>query len=152
MDSRIPNDVNDAVYRVVHDFGVEALARRTGTAAGTIYNKASPTDAGHHKPTLADALIWSQITGDYRIAQAFCHCLGGAFIPLHGLSKHSDSALLDLVLQHDSETGDFAGALRAALDDGRITPREFATLNREGREAIAALLELLARLEDMSHD
>lgn len=150
-DSRIPKDVNDAVYRVVHEFGVERLAARTGTAAGTIYNKALATDSGHHKPTLADALIWSQITGDLRIAHAFCHTLGGVFIEIDHLKRHSDDALLDLVLRTEVEHGDFARALQAALADGRISAQDYEDLHREAYEAISAFLELLSRLEGMSH-
>jgi len=150
-DSRIPADVSDAVYRVVHDFGVERLAARTGTPAGTIYNKANPHDSSHHKPTLSDALIWSQLAGDRRIAHAFCRALGGAFVDLSGMAGQADKALLDLALRRDKEYGDFAGALLLALEDGRISRADYSALHREGYEAVTAMLELLARLEGMAH-
>jgi hypothetical protein len=150
-DSRIPADVSDAVYRVVHDFGAEKLAARTGTPAGTIYNKANPHDTSHHKPTLSDALIWSQIAGDRRIAHAFCRALGGVFVDLSGMARQSDKALLDLALRRDKEFGEFAGALLLALEDGRISGTDYAVLRREGYEAVTAMLELLSRLEAMAH-
>lgn len=149
-DSRIPADVSDAVYRVVHDFGVERLAARTGTPAGTIHNKANPNETSHHKPTLSDALIWSQIAADKRIAHAFCRALGGAFVDLSGMAGQSDKALLDLALKRDKEAGDFAAALLLALEDGRISAADYRALHREGYEAVTAMLELLARLEAMS--
>ena len=149
-DSRIPADVSDAVYQLVRGFGAEKLAARTGTPAGTIYNKANPSDSTHHKPTLADALIWTQISGDFQVVHALCRTLGGVFVPLDRMAEHSDAALLDLVLRHDSEHGDFARALKHALEDGRISADDFDYLKKEGYEAISALLEMLARLEDMS--
>jgi hypothetical protein len=76
-DLRIPADVNDAVYRVVHDFGAQKLAALTGQSAGVILNKANPHDSAHHKPTLQDALVWSALTGDKRIAAALCVAWAG---------------------------------------------------------------------------
>lgn len=148
-DSRIPADINDAVYRVVHDFGVEKLAARTGTPAGTIYNKALASDSTHHKPTLADALIWSQITHDPRIVQALCRCLGGAFVPIDDLARVSDAALLELVANWMSEQGRFFEAFNQTIADGEVTLGEFEATDRQARQVISALLELLGRLEQM---
>ncbi len=148
-DRRIPADVNDAVYRVVHDFGANKLASLTGTSAGVILNKANPHDSAHHKPTLADALVWSQLTRDMRIVHALCQTLGGVFVPLDGVAEQSDAALLDLICERDSALGEFARALRAALADGRVSSAEYAELHTELYQAVTALLTLLTRLEGM---
>lgn len=151
-DLRIPADVNEAVYRVVHDFGAQKLAALTGTSAGVILNKANPHDTSHHKPTLADALVWTSLTKDPRIVQALCQTLGGVFVSLEAQDQASDAALLDLICERDSALGEFAKALREALADGRVTPPEFADLRREMYEVIVALLTLLSRLEGMVRD
>ncbi|MBI5922554.1 MAG: phage regulatory CII family protein [Betaproteobacteria bacterium] len=82
-DSRIPDDVLDAVYQFVRRHKAEWLSKKTGTPAGTIWNKANPHDTSHHKPTLSDVLVWSQIAGDYSIVQSLCRALGGVFVALH---------------------------------------------------------------------
>lgn len=151
-DSRIPTDVNDAVYQLVRKFGAERLSEKTGTPAGTIYNKANPHDTGHHKPTLSDILIWTQIAGDYRVVQALCRALGGVFVALHTQALCSDVELLNLLAKRDIEQGEFAEILIDALDDGEISPEDFARIKTAGWDVITAWLELLSRLEGIAHD
>lgn len=151
-DSRIPADVNDAVYRLVKDYGPEKLASKTGTPTGTIYNKANPHDTSHHKPTLSDVLIWTLISNDYRIIHAICRAVGGVFVETHALGGSSDMELLDLVLRREKEDGEFADALMKALQARRISPAAFSLLRKEGYEAATALMELLARLESMVNE
>lgn len=149
-DSRIPADINDAVYRVVRDFGVERLASITGQSPGVLYNKTSLSLEEHNKPTLADALIWTLGTRDLRIVQALSRCVGGVHVSLAGLAQQSDAALLDLVLRRSKEDGEFASQLMSVLDRGAVSPADYDRLHKEGYEAIAAFIELLLRLEDMS--
>lgn len=151
-DSRIPDDVLDAVYQFVHRHKAEWLSKKTGTPAGTIWNKANPHDTSHHKPTLSDVLIWSQIAGDYSIVQALCRALGGVFVSLHTLAETSDLELLDLVLKREKEDGEFADVLAKALGDGNIDQEDFRKLRTEAYDVITAVLELLSRLEGMIRD
>lgn len=148
-DSRIPRDVHEAIQRLVLDFGVQKLAQITGTSPGTIYNKANPNDTGHHKPTVSDLIAWTNATGNSVAAQSFCLAVGGAFVALPEVDGHSDAALLDLVLVHQKELGDFAAALAAALDKGRITGGDWPRLSKEGLEAVSALMVLISRIEGM---
>ncbi len=149
-DSRIPADVCDAVYRVVKDFGAERLAAATGTPAGTIYNKANPNESSHHKPTLADGILWTNLTGDIRIAQAVSRATGGVHVDLRGLAEQSDEALLDLLLLRGREEGEADRVLAEALADGRICRRDFERIHKEELEAVAARLTVLYRLEGMA--
>jgi hypothetical protein len=151
-DSRIPADVNDAVFDLVKAFGAERLAKKTGTPAGTIYNKANPHETSHHKPTLSDILIWTQITGDYRVVQALCRALDGAFVAMHTRQHTSDLELLDIVCKRDSEQGQFADALSAALADGRVSRADYQRLRREGWDVVTAWLELIGRIEGMADE
>lgn len=148
-DSRIPADVNDAVYRLVKAYGADRLSAKTGTPAGTIHNKANPHDTGHHKPTLSDVLIWTQITHDYQVVEALCRALDGVFVPLHSRQYASDVELLELVLQRDRQQAEFADALLAGLSDGTISDDDFQACRKEGFDVITAWLELLGRLEGM---
>ena len=148
-DSRIPADVNDAVYRLVREFGAEKLAEKTGTPAGTIYNKANPNDTGHHKPTLSDGILWTNITGDMRIATAFSRAVGGVFVDLRGMDEHSDAALLDLILLRGVEEGKADRVLSQALGDGRISRAEFERIRKEELEVVSSRLTVLFRIEGM---
>lgn len=148
-DSRIPADVNDAVYRLVKGYGADRLSAKTGTPAGTIHNKANPHDTSHHKPTLSDVLIWTQITGDYQVVEALCRALDGVFVRLHSHQHLTDVALLELALEREQEEGRFADELLTALSDGSISPDDFQRCRKAGFDVITAWLELLGRLEGM---
>lgn len=159
-DPRIPADVNDAVYRVVHDFsyrdaagrilsGAERISQLTGTPVGTILNKANPHDTGHHKPALAEGILWTNITGDLRIAQSFSRAVGGVHVDLRGMAEQSDAALLDLVMRREKEEGEAAGVLGEVLEKGHITRADFARIEREELEAVAARLTVLERTRGM---
>lgn len=148
-DSRIPADVNDAVYQLVKAYGAEKLAARTGTPPGTIWNKANPHETSHHKPTLTDVLIWTQISDDYQIVRALCRVLGGAFVMLSTRELASDQALLDIILKRDEQQGEFADCLATALADGAVSMADYQALHKEGWDVVTAWLELLGRLEGM---
>lgn len=148
-DSRMPSDVTDAVYRVVHDFGTDRLGRMTGTSPGVISNKANPHETTHHRPTLAEGIVWTNITQDPRIAEAFCRAVGGVFVSLEDMERVSDDALLDLVLAESAREGDAARSLSDVLQDGRVTRGEFEELRRAELEAVAARLTVLQRVEGM---
>lgn len=144
-----PKDLQDAFYRVVHDFGVEKLARMMGTSPGVHSTRANTHDTSHHKPTLAEGVVVSNLTGDKRIAQAFAANCGGVFFEIPDLSNVSDVALLEALTKIGAEAGDFHRALHGALDDNRISRKEAAAIRREALEWIAAIAEGLARIEGM---
>lgn len=148
----IPADVNDAVYRTVHDFGVERLAALTGTPAGTIYNKANQHDSSHHKPTLADAVIWQVLSSDFRILQAMGRALGHVCVRVPDVAQASDQALLELVAKVGAEEGAFFRAIQEGLADRRFTRGEFLRIRRDGFTAIAAIVEASARIEGLIDD
>lgn len=151
-DSRIPADVSDAVYQFVKRHGAEWLSSKTGTPAGTIYNKANPNDSSHHKPTLQDVLVWTQLAGDYSMVQALCRALDGVFVALHTQQHASDMELLDLILTRDIRHGQFADELATAISDGRVSSAEFVGLRNRAMDVVTSMLELLGRLEGMIHD
>ena len=148
-DSRIPADVNHAVYTLVKDFGADKLSRLTGTPEGTIHNKANPHETSHHKPTLSDIIIWTNLSGDVRIPSAISRSCGGVHVDLRGMEHQSDEALLDLILAQDREEGEAASAIQRALDDGRVSQLAFDLIRGEELEAVAARLTVLQRLQGM---
>lgn len=151
MGSAIPKDVQDAFYRVVHDFGVEKLAGRMGMSPGVLYNKANCNDSSHHKPTLADCIVVTHLTGDKRIVQAFCHSAGGVYHELPDLSSLSTDALLIHLTRIQIRNGSFHHEIHEALrDDDVISADEYGRIEGEAREYIAMILEGLARMREMA--
>lgn len=153
MAQRPIRDVFEAFYRVVHDYpgpeGVERLAAKMGMTAGTLYNKANTNESSHHKPTLADAVVVSSITGDHRILYAFAHTLGEVCFPLPNLKNVSDQALIELICAIGVEGGDFHRAVTDGFADRKFTRREFAQVRKEAYEFIGAIAEAMARMEGL---
>jgi hypothetical protein len=167
MGSPVPKDVQDAFYRVVHDRDVVKLAGQMGMSPGVLYNKANPNESSHHKPTLADCIILTNLTGDKRIAQAFCHSVGGAFCALPDLSNLSTDALLIHLTRIQMQSGDFHRSIHltriqmqsgdfhrsihdALKEDNEISGRELRTIEAEAQGYIGVILESLARMREMA--
>lgn len=151
MGNSTPKDVHEAFYRVVHDRDVAKLAGMMGMSPGVLYNKANPNETNHHKPTLADCVVLTNLTQDKRIAQAFCHSVGGLYVELPDLSDLSTDALLDHLLCVGEEVGNFHGAIHASLtDDNRINRAEYLVIEAEAHHLVAAVLEALERMKEMS--
>lgn len=151
MAAQLPTDMQDAFYRVVHDHGVEKLAGKMGLSPGVLYNKANPSDEHGNKPTLADGVVASVVSGDDRIAQAFCHTLGGIFVRLPDLSGLTTDALVLHLTEIGAEGGDFYRAIHEALElDDTISRSEFDLIEREALQFIAVIHEGLLRMREMA--
>jgi hypothetical protein len=151
MSKSIPKDVQDAFYRVVHDRDVSKLAAQMGISAGVLYNKANVNESTHHKPTLSDAIVLTNITGDKRIVQALCQSVGGVYYELPDLSNVETDALLSHILKIEVEGGDFHRSIHDALaDDNAINKKELAKIEVELHHWIAAILEAFARMREMA--
>lgn len=153
MGRPIPGNVQDAFYRVVHDYpkGVETLANKMGVPTGTLYNKANANESSHHKPTLADAVVATVISGDKRILHAFAATVGEVCYPLPDLSILTTTALIAHITKIGLEGGDFYRAIHVALaTDDRIDTKDYVEIEREAHEWIAAILEGLARMKEMA--
>lgn len=151
MGNSVPKDVQDAFYRVVHDRDVAKLAGQMGMSPGVLYNKANPNDSSHHKPTLADCIILTNLTGDKRIAQAFAHSVGGVYHDLPDLSNLSTDALLLHLTRIQMQSGDFHRSIHDALkEDNEISRKEFRTIEAEAHGCLGVILESLARMREMA--
>ena len=161
MASRIPSDVFEAFYFVTHDYeggdgeggGVPALARLMGMPVGTLYNKANINDNenNNNKPTLKDAVLATVLSKDTRIAQAFAKIAGGVFYQLPDYSQVPTDALLLHLTKIGAESAEFYSCLDQSLRaDSDINAEEFAALEQEAHQWIAAILEAIHRLREMS--
>jgi len=143
------SDPHEAFRAVVFDHGVEDLARRMGVPIGTLYNKANLHDDSHHKPTLRDVLLVSELSSDHRILHALAYTLGEVCFPIPDLTTVSDVALLEAVTRIGVEGGDFHACLHQGLEDGQFCRRDYQRLRLEALEWIGAIAEALARVEGL---
>lgn len=151
MGNSIHKDVQEAFYRVVHDRDVAKLAAQMGMSPGVLYNKANSNETNHNKPTAADCVVLTNITGDKRVVQAICHSVGGLYVELPDVSNLSTDALMDHILRVSEEDGDFHGSIRASLqDDNKISPAEFKVIEKEANHLMAAVMEALQRMREMA--
>lgn len=149
----VPKNVQEAFYRVVHDYpeGVEALANKMGIPPGTLYNKANANETSRHKPTLADAVVATVISGDKRILHAFAATVGEVCYSLPDMSDLTTTALISHITRCEAEGGDFYRAIHQAFEnDGQINGGDYEKIKSEAYEWIASILEGLARMKEMS--
>jgi hypothetical protein len=143
--------IDDAAYRLVHEFrdgprsGAPALAPLVNMNAGTLLNKANPHQ--EHQFTVREIVAIESATGRSLMLQAHATLLGFTVIPLGDFDSTSDVELLSLYANYHAEVGDVATAVRRALNDKRISRREYERIRREFMEATQAGMEFLARLE-----
>lgn len=137
-------DVMDAAHATAHAYpgGTEALALRLGKAAGAFRQEllGLPT----HKLGLATAAQMVELSGDHRIIHALCAANGLVAIAVDGVESRGD--MLGMLLDQASASGDFAGAIRAALADGVITANELADVADKAMAKIASVQGLLREL------
>lgn len=144
-------DVLDAAYATVHDFpgGASALAPRAGFSSPHVLNsKVRPGCSTHHLTLLeADRLIG--ITGDVRVLRAMAQAHGYLLLPMPGADAADDGDVLGGVLHMDAAGGEFAGSIRAAVDDGLITRRELQAIERDSHSTQAAIVLLVRKLRTL---
>lgn len=155
--NRVPKDAHEAFRQVVYDFGIpnvisgpDRLSAMTGIPSGTLSNKCNINDTSHHKPTLADCVLVTLLTGDKRIVQAFARTVGGVYYEFPDFSSLTTDALMVHILKIAHENGDFHRAIERATERDGISRKEYVAIEKEGHELIAAILESLVRMKEMS--
>lgn len=144
-------DVLDAAYLVGQDFvpgGAEGLARKLRIPPRTFSNELNP-HLNFHKLGLKRAEQMTLAAEDYRILHAFAMSANHIAIPKPDLSDVSDVAVLELFLARDKAVGDFAEAVRQALDDGHVSRDDVTSIKQEAYDLAASVLEIVARLEGL---
>jgi hypothetical protein len=145
--------IKDVIYRVVHAYpgGVPALAARMGISKHVLQNKVNPNNDTHHL-TVAELIEIQGFTGSDEIAK---HIAGERNLICIPISKHqgaSDMELLDLIITLEKEKADWLVSIQRALSDGVIDPLESERIKQESNEHLAAVLEMVNRIEGMEVD
>ena len=147
-------DVFEAFRATVYAYpgGVDRLAARLGVRPGTLYNKAAGDEESHHQPTLRDVLLVCQITQDLRVLDALENIFGRSAFDVAELADVSDEDLLILLTRLGQRMGSFQGAISDGLSARRFSPEAMREIRAQAYDAVATLMTLTHRLEDMVDD
>lgn len=144
-----PANPFEAFRQLVYTFGVVELAPQMGLKPGTLYNKADADEDTHHQPSLRDVVLATRLTGDMRVLDALNEHFGRASFDVTSMAQVSDEALLELLTKLGSESGEFHGALYAALVDKKFNTDNLNMIRAEAFDVVSALMTLVTRLEGL---
>jgi ribosomal protein S3AE len=134
------DQIDVAIHQTVHESDISAkeIAQQLGMSHQVLINKANPTSE-FHKLSLREALAIMKITGSTSIHEAV-----GLELGLHSMRQDiaEQKSLMDAMLTVVSECGDVSRAVKDAMEDGRLTAREKAEMQREINEAIDSLMAM----------
>jgi hypothetical protein len=142
--------INDVLYRLVHSYpgGVKAVAARMGKNAAVLQNKINPNCETHH-PYAEDAAVIADITDSDDVADYYCERRNRVSIPVTQHQGASDMELLDLIISMENEKAEMLEVIRKSLQDGMIDASEAQRIRKEYLELVAAIAELISRIEGM---
>jgi hypothetical protein len=131
--------------------GVPALAARMGMSKHVLQNKVNPNNDTHHL-TVAELVEIQGFTGSDEIAKHIASERNLICIPISKHQGASDMELLDLIITLEKEKADWLVSIQKALSDGVIDPMESERIKQESNEHLAAVLEMVNRIEGMETD
>lgn len=142
----------DAAYAVVHDYpgGSESLGPRVGISPAVLRNKVNPNNDTHHL-TFAEARKIADMTGDFRMLQAWAHEAGFLLVKAPtGSADSCDMAVLEQVVGLGVANGQFMQTIHAALADGRVDQDELKRIRAAERELQTVAATVTQRMEGMA--
>lgn len=143
-------NTTDAAYATVHDYpgGSESLGPRVGISPAVLRNKVNPNNTTHHL-TFAEAQRIADLTGDYRMLQAWAHQAG--FLLVEAPEGNAcDMAVLEQVVSLGVANGQFMQTIHAALADGVVDQDELRAIREAQRVVQTAAATVTKRVEGMA--
>lgn len=142
----------DAAYHVVHDYpgGSESLGPRVDISSAVLRNKVNPNN-DTHRLTFAEARRVSDITGDFRMLQAWAHEAGFLLVKAPKNARDSsDMAVLEQVAGLMVANGAFGKEIYDALSDGAISTAEVERIDEAGQGVMTSVAEIKQRIKGMA--
>ena len=139
-----------AAYATVHDYkgGSESLGPLVGISPAVLRNKVNPNNDTHHL-TFAEARKIADMTGDFRMLQAWAHEAG--FLLVKAPEGGScDMAVLEQVVGLGVANGQFMQTIHSALADGRVDQDELNAIREAQRVVQTAAATVTKRVEGMA--
>lgn len=138
-----------AAYATIHEYkgGSESLGPLVGISPAVLRNKVNPNNDTHHL-TFAEARRIADMTGDYRMLQAWAHEAGFLLVKAPD-GNQCDMAVLEQVVGLGVASGQFMQAIHAALSDGRVDARELEAIKEAERQVQTAAATVSRRVEGL---
>lgn len=146
---------SDALYKVARQYpgGIEALAHRMDMSVNVLRNKLSPAITTHY-PSFEEVSEIVELLQEAKVDDALLplralnwrHRL--VAFPMPTTDNLTDEQLSMTVCRVMKEAGDVAASVGDALQDGKITLQEMDRIEREFQEALSALAEWRARVQE----
>jgi len=145
-------NVLDAAQATVKAYpgGAESLAPRVGMSGALLRGKVNPQYDRNHL-TLAEADLLMTVTDDHRILHALAHSHGYILQRSDDLERERQEAqhrVDELVLQLMQMTGNLAGTIAEAREDGVITRSEAKDTSNAGMQVQKVVVDLVAAIQD----
>lgn len=139
-----------AAYATVHDYkgGSESLGPLVGISPAVLRNKVNPNNETHHL-TFAEARRLADMTGDFRMLQAWAHEAGFLLVKAPE-GNACDMAVLEQVVGLGVASGQFMQTIHSALADGRVEPHELQAIREAERVVQTAAATVTKRMEGMA--
>ncbi|MGV7210477.1 phage regulatory CII family protein [Oxalobacteraceae bacterium A2-2] len=129
--------------------GIETLAVRMGLGAQLLRNKVNANVSTNYlNPLELQALL--QLTGDMSVLHALAREVGHVCIPIQAEAAASDVAILELVTQVWSASGEVGTEVHATLADGIVEQHEIERVKAAVYRVNRALADMVSRLEGMA--
>lgn len=145
--------LQDAYYHTIHDHpgGVAALAPRLSPPKSQmqLYAEARPPVGGYAKAGLITAAQLVELTGDKRLAIAFCARSGGYFLPHPAIDVDLAPAdVLPALSRTAKEFGDLMAKVTEVASDGNISDNDLKQVEKEAIELMSEVYALMRVLVD----
>lgn len=144
----VPLSPQVAFREVVRTYGVKEMAAQLLMTEGVLQNKCHTDEDSHHKPTMADVVNVTRVSGDTRILESLDRMFGRAgyeIVP----GPVDDSALMELLCRIGTEKGAMYAALQKGLHDKRFCLDDYRAVKGEAYDVISAVLDFIQRLEGL---
>ena len=140
-----------AAYATVHDYkgGSESLGPLVGISPAVLRNKVNPNNDTHHL-TFAEARRIADMTGDFRMLQAWAHEAGFLLVKAPEGANECDMSVLESVMETGVAHGQFMQSIHAALADGRVDAQEVEAIAVAERALQTAAATTTRRMKGMA--
>lgn len=149
--ARDPVDVLHSASKAYRDKdfgeGIAAVARRIGRSPGILHNKFSESMPSYDL-MFREAMAIAHLVGGEAFVESVCEQFGGTFLPLPPGAPAEDD-VLQAYLSIIQQMGELSKEFTEARADGVIDPGEFDALKLRAHRTVAAVMHMLAELEEM---
>lgn len=142
--------IRECLYNTVHrnKKTLKAIAEEIGMSENYLTRAALPdaedseTGTGCRFP-LKKLIPLIRATNDFSVLDIIEHNLGRVGVPLPTPSGTLTADICRSTMHSVKEFGELIGWIEKAVDDGKVTPAENEKIQREGYQAVQAILALL---------